>query len=327
MIRKLLGLFAAAALLGSATARANDSSANLGVGGLEFVFNDRVEMRSEDLFISEKEIRVRYVFRNLSDRDVTNLVAFPMPDILYQLNYAVEIPVPDAENFLDFHTLVDGVPVKAEVERRVLSLGIDRTRLLEDLKVPLMPFGEPTEAALTALPPDSRQRLLSLGLARVESNDAGRGPYLTPQNWTLRTTYYWTQTFPAGKDLSVEHRYKPSVGMRTTSSLRAAPRERWEIEDTADYKRRYCVERDILEAVTRAGGRYTEHRISYFLTTGAYWARPIGEFTLTVDKGAPQNLVTFCGKDVRKIGPTTFQMKKKDFYPAENLEILVLKPY
>ena len=115
--------------------------------------------------------------------------------------------------------------------------------------------------------------------------------------------------------------YLDSVRARDPS-----PRSRWEIDETAEYRKKYCVDGDVLAAVSRAGRHYTEHWISYYLVTGAYWARPIGEFTLTVDKGAPENLVSFCGDDIRKTGPTTFQMRKKDFYPAYNLDFLFIKP-
>src|SRR5262249_42117046 len=78
----------AAALAGAAAvpfartfARANDSTAELATGGLVFVRNDNVEMRSEDLMISTKEVQVRYRFFNKSDKAVTVLVAFPMPEI------------------------------------------------------------------------------------------------------------------------------------------------------------------------------------------------------------------------------------------------------
>ena len=38
-------------------------------------------MQSEDLFISAKEIRVRYHFYNNSSSDIVTQVAFPMPDM------------------------------------------------------------------------------------------------------------------------------------------------------------------------------------------------------------------------------------------------------
>ena len=42
-----------------------------------------------------------------------------------------------------------------------------------------------------------------------------------------------------------------------------------------------------------------------------YRRSPIGRFRLVVDKGAPGNLVSFCGEGVRKISPTRFEMSVK----------------
>ena len=44
-----------------------------------------------------------------------------------------------------------------------------------------------------------------------------------------------------------------------------------------------------------------------------------------VDKGAADNLVSFCGDDVKKVGDTQFAIKKTDYTPEGNLSILILK--
>src|SRR5689334_19591863 len=105
-------------LLCATPAVANDSTAELATGGLAYVTTDDVEMRSEDLFISMTEVRVRYEFANTSDHDVTTLVAFPMPDIKGDIDFMVAVPTEDAENFLGFQTTVDGKPVEAKVQQR-----------------------------------------------------------------------------------------------------------------------------------------------------------------------------------------------------------------
>lgn len=43
-----------------------------------------------------------------------------------------------------------------------------------------------------------------------------------------------------------------------------------------------------------------------------------------VDKGAPANLVSFCGEGVRKIGPTTFEVRYRDYTPQRDLSVLIL---
>ena len=133
--------------------QANDSTAELSTGGLIFVHNPDVEMRSEDLFISAREVHVRYRFFNSSPRDVTVLVAFPMPDV--QVDGAdenVSVPTDDPENFLAFTTTVNGKPVATAVEQRVIAVGLDRTQLLRSLGVPLAPHLATTREALDRLP-------------------------------------------------------------------------------------------------------------------------------------------------------------------------------
>ena len=73
--------------------------------------------------------------------------------------------------------------------------------------------------------------------------------------------------------------------------------------------------------------KYYERRIAYILTTGGNWAAgTIGNFKLTIDKGTPKNLVSFCGDNVKKVGPTTFEVTAKDFYPEHDIDILLLEP-
>jgi hypothetical protein len=89
-------------------ASADDSSAVLGIGGLQFTHTDAIQMVSEDLYLSMTQVRIRYSFRNLTNRDVTMLVAFPLPDISPNYYYEpVNIPAPGEANFVRFRTRVD----------------------------------------------------------------------------------------------------------------------------------------------------------------------------------------------------------------------------
>src|SRR4051812_37614081 len=126
MLKFAIALAVATATAGSALA--NDSSAELSTGGLVFVRNHDVEMQSEDLFISAREINVRYRFFNKSAANITLLVAFPMPDIhVDNPDENISVPTEDPENILAFTTIVNGKPVATKVEQRVIALGLDRT--------------------------------------------------------------------------------------------------------------------------------------------------------------------------------------------------------
>ena len=63
------------------TASANDSAAELSIGGLVFKKTDSVAIESEELTITLETVTVRYQFRNQSPNPVTLTVAFPMPDL------------------------------------------------------------------------------------------------------------------------------------------------------------------------------------------------------------------------------------------------------
>src|ERR1700681_1546923 len=111
-------------------ALANDSTAELSTGGLFFVRNENLEMTSGDLAILSKEVTVRYRFFNKAEKDVTVLVAFPMPDITAEgRDQNISVPTEDPINFLAFATAVNDKPVTTKVEQRVIAAGLDRTQM------------------------------------------------------------------------------------------------------------------------------------------------------------------------------------------------------
>ena len=333
MIRPRACLAVCAFLACTTPALANDSIGNLSAGGIVLGRSDDIEMRSEDLYVSTEEVRVRYRFFNNSDKDITTLVAFPMPDVAAPSDDDMRAIPADTEpvNFMAFKTQVDGKAVEMQVEQRAVALGIDRTDMLKGLGVPLAPYLDAAAKAVEALPPERQEELVALGVARAETYDVGQGMkrHVLP-NWTLRTTYFWTQVFPAKKELAVEHQYRPSVGASVGTSVGDPTAT---AAETEDYRKRYCVDREVLAAATKQntvlkrkmGTGLSEKRISYVLVTGAHWAGPIKDFRLVIDKLKPDHLISACGP-FKKISPTQFEVRLKDYFPERNLEVLVLEP-
>ena len=331
-------LFAIAALALVATAApgsANDTMATLSAGGLRFVTTDKVEMASEDLTISPGKVNVIYKFSNKAETDQHVLIAFPLPDIAGDGDFMVSIPTEDPQNLFGFKTTFDGKPVEATLHQYAFAFGIDQTDYLKKLGVPLAPFGEATQKIINALPDADHQRLLQLGLVIPMTYDAGKGEQTdyTPV-WTLKSTYSWEASFPAGKTVTVTHSYVPSVGGTVAATFLTPPDQGGNAED---YKKKYCTDSDFIKTVKRSlkdpkdlySAPYTESWLSYVWSTGADWLGPIHDFHLTIDKRKPENLVSFCwdGK-VSKTGPTTFEMRATDFSPPQDheLEILLLVP-
>ena len=317
-----------------AAALANDSTAELTTGGLVLTKSADIEMRSEDLSISEKRIQVRYAFFNRGPVDVSAVVAFPMPDIVWG-GYDDTIAVPDwnSANFLDFSVSVDGRAVATEYEQKAIGVAGDASARLRGLGIPLAPQSEATQKALDALPRPVQEQLIKEELAVPNDYDVGKGTehHVAP-HWTLKTTFFWRQTFPAGRDLIVDHAYTPSVGGTVGSILNSRSPEPVRMRD---YQTRYCLDGAFLAGVQAARGKLSadgfattplyEYRLAYILKTGANWAGPIGDFHLTVDKGSPDSLISFCADGVRKTGPTRFEVHQSNFTPRSDLDILILR--
>lgn len=321
----------ASVLACAAPAFANDTMAELKTGGLAWVTSDDVMMEEEALFISMEEVRVDYVFRNTSDHDIEAVVAFPMPALTGEPEVNIQIENPEADNFLGFTVTQDGKTITPALDQRIKALGVDRTDEVRKAGIPLLPFSEKTVAALKALPEETRADLMSKGMLYKDVYDAGQGEVTDYRPlWTLESAYWWKTVFPKGQPVRVSHRYKPSVGGTVDLTF---------VDDTGapgpsykDYASRFCLDSAFMRTAAKLrasalkgdGPIFTESWVSYILSTGANWNGPIGRFSLTIDKGRPENYVSFCGESVKKIAPTTFRMEKTDFWPERELDILFL---
>jgi hypothetical protein len=328
-------LFLAAVLFSAMPALANDTTAELGTGGLVFITTDQLKMKSEDLFVSPERIEVTYAFENLTDEPLEVLVAFPLPDIEGSGDFNVAIPDRESDNMFGFTTSFNGEPVEATLHQQAFAFNLDQTRVLEEMGVPLTPFGDRTRDVIQALDEEAIATLLHLGLVIPMEYGDGNDNWTTYYEpvWTLRSTYSWEAHFEPGEIAEVVHSYTPSVG-GTVAVTFLGPPDAY-ADRAAEYRKRFCTDDALIRTLEKTlaspeeyySAPYYENWISYIWSTGNNWAGPIETFTLTVDKGDPRNLVSFCWDgEVEKIGPTTFRMTAKDWYPpyGRELDILIL---
>jgi len=347
-------------LAGAATA--NDGFAGITAAGLEFGKTDAIAMQSEDLFIGMHEIRVAYVFKNISDKDVSGTVAFPMPPFAvstFMFTATQFKPADlDAENPMGFTASIDGKPVAVKTDRRAYAPkpyiepadpeapyipppgkaeyedpGEDITDYLTGLGIPLVFDNETVMAALDKLPPDKVKALQDKGLAERDTND--NGPDMRwIIGWSIGIRHYWDQTFPAGAEIKIEHAYKsfPNGGLFYWYDW-TKPTADWDTDPNAADKTKYCIDQATGDAIKAAlpvdpeagaGHGGTAYNIAYILTTANTWKGPIGTFRLTLDKGSAKNVLSLCMDGVKKISDTAFTVEKTDFTPDRDLEILVI---
>lgn len=318
-------------IMASMPVHANDSSAVLGAGGLELTTSKDIVMASEDLYLSPSEVRVRYAFRNEANHDVTIRVAFPLPDI-EQSDYAqmVFLPAEDQENFVDFRVTVDGQRVRPVLEQKAVTEdGTDVTAVLSKAGLPVNSKLPGWEEKARALPDEVWQRLVTDELFDVEVDDpSDRSAEFSP-TWNLRATFHWEQAFPAGKTITVDHRYKPIVGGVSIFA------DEGQFNDYKDY----CLDaqgkagvRRLLKQAGVAARKDPElvsgispTEVSYVLTTGANWKGPIEDFHLTIDKEKPKAILSLCMDGLKKTGPTTFELKQANFTPKEDIRFVVFE--
>jgi Domain of unknown function (DUF4424) len=262
-------LLALAGLLPAGIAHANDSSAGLDGGQLVLKQADNIRMESEELFLSMKEVRIRYEFRNTGTKDVETIVAFPLPPMPAKADVDEGIMEnvtydPSSDNPLDFACRVDDQAVKTKTERK-------------DVK-------------------------------GKEGKDKDK-------NGGTTLTYYWTQKFPAGRTIVVEHTYKPALWQSF------APKP------TPEDATRYCIDaaaKKSIDGIARTDQVkvYFSNGLNYILKTARNWSGPIGDFHLTIDKGDAKNVVSLCMDGIKKTGPTRYEFRKKDFVPDRDLSVL-----
>jgi hypothetical protein len=309
-------------------ARANDSEAEVAVGGLTLKQSQDISLDREDLFISQDEVRVDYLFTNYSGKDIETLVAFPLPDQIFDEDSG-DGPAHRLAQDLNFKTTVAGKPVTYEIVEQAMKGGRDVTAELKAAGLGVVAPRD-NDAAIAFFKDKPKAVLDTLVKAKlVDVTAGGSGAYYSFL-WDVWTTVTRKQLFPAGKTVAVSHRYKPVAGGSVGGNLSREHRtEKWAQEHAA----RFCIEKDWFRALDKAvaaratadnASPYAETWLGYVLKSGANWKCPIKDFRLVVDKGKAENLVSFCAEGVKKISPTQFEVKKKDFEPDRDLNVLIV---
>jgi hypothetical protein len=311
-------------------APANDSTAELAIGGLVLPRDAGISVESQELTIAPDQVSIRYMFLNQGSAPATVAIAFNLPDIdLSEAdNYA--IPSDNPANFVAFETKVDGKAVTFKLSQRAFLGAKDVSASIKNAGLPLLLIGA-QQNRIAELPKEARNRLAGEGLLIPAGTDM-KGRQLHSASWTVKTSATRRQTFPAGQPVLVEHRYRASVGMSHDTVLRKGLRDNAAMgPEVKRYRAAYCVGEDLLRGIDRIAGDaeantagVRERRITFAFATGANVPAPVKDFRLVVDKGRPEHLVSFCLDNVKKITPTAFEVKMKDFTPERGLKILLI---
>jgi hypothetical protein len=328
------------------TTIADPAPTSFALGGLQFRNEPRISMVKENLTISnddeeeasvntDETITVDYDFQNNTDRNVSIVMAFPVPvDVCGAMNspYMAFTEDGGGNRRTPFHVWVGGVEVKYSTEARAFqgakfiptsstNLGKEYTGLLRSLDIdPDSCDADPT------LPEATKAKLVSLGLLDGEDFKA---------SWTLRRKYYWTQTFPANKTIHIRISYPPGVG-HTEFYLgkgwdkrivqATSPLQNKEFRDTCSG---VALQGKLSSQIDRPDGLIGFYWVDFILVTANYWSGPIQDFTLTVDNTyAPDRNVSFCWNGpIQHPDATHVIATAHNFSPQRNLHIGYFQVY
>jgi hypothetical protein len=320
-------LLAGAALLFASQTLADDSTASLAAGGVMLTQSVDVRMAKEDLYVSPDKVRIRFEFTNDSKNDISTVVAFPLPDIDASRFY--EEPMgetsDDPVNFVGFSVVADGKRIVPQVEQRAFYKGRDVTETLAALHIPVNVITGKNNQFMQHLTPAQVKGVEKAGLA---VNGDGEMP-----QWTIRTRFFWTQKFPAGKTVVLEHTYKPVTGgtYYIASDIGGGATD----PDDRHWNKNYCIDSATLKTLTARigpkdakgddGGDMEAQTTDYILLSGNNWKGPIGHFHLTLDKLKPANILSLCWDgNLKKSGATTFDFNADNYAPTRDIHMLVL---
>ena len=304
--------------------------AEIVIGGITLRNSGAVVMASEDLYVSADKVRVSYRFTNPTAKAVTTTVAFPMPRQPRGMGW-MDYYLDSRRDWSDFRfsTRVNGKPVAMQLVERAMVGDRDVTARIAALGFPLYWFEQDKATDLfEKMPAARRAAFIAEGLAVKDQRFAGR---VVPA-WDVAGFFVREQVFPPRATIAVEHEYAPITGGSVSGALYPAYRK--DAPDTVrHYRERYCTDADFFASFDRLDAQhrksdtyvtYGETWIGYVLSSGANWKGPIGDFRLVVDKGTAGGLVSFCMDGVRKISPTRFEVRKRNFEPKADLNVLIV---
>ncbi len=307
---------------------ANDGTGSVSTGGVEYIKNEKIVMQKENLFISQDKIKVAYEYRNLTDKDITETVLFPLPEVMLD-DYS---PFADTQSLINsFKVYANGKEIKptthvraffyetqnADDEEKRKSVSHDVTEILracglneEEL---MEPWLRKSDSANQKILKCQDPRLAKFTYKTAEDN----GDIV----WGGQIIYSWQQTFKANAITKIYHEYQPLVG----GGLGLA-----DLINFKKFTNAYCIDSAFKQSVKARANQNTYYyrELGYILKTGANWAKPIEDFTLTIEKPKDQ-IISFCWKGKGKVKTVLqndkvvqYQVKEKHFSPKYDLDVL-----
>ncbi|WP_293865860.1 DUF4424 family protein [uncultured Alsobacter sp.] len=314
---------------------AQESSTELPLGGLTLVpAGDAagLSIQSAQMQVTPDRVTIRYSVANTGGMPLDAKLVLALPRLDFS-DPDVQWAIPGIEptNFIDAVAKVDGRPLRMAASQTADLNGRSVAAELRRSKISLVPVGT-FQNEVQALQPKALETLAGAGVIQQAGTSPDGAPLYFP-TWAVETVLSAPVKIPADKPLALELSYRTSVGVSRDTVLRKALREKPSLAAPLDaLKRTYCIDAgtlagiDKLSAAGEANGAQMEERRIRVLLQPLIAGKPTGVLKLSVDKGRPDRITSFCSQGVKKTGPTTFQSEARDVVEPLDFRILLVGP-
>lgn len=322
-------------VMAAGPAMAQESSTELPLGGLSLVVQgdpSGIVVQSVQMQVTPDRVTIRYAVQNAGPAPADAKLVLVLPKLDFS-DPDVQWAIPGIEptNFVDAAVKVDGRALRLAASQAADLNGRNVTADLRRAKISLVPVGT-FQNEVQALQPKALESLAASGIIQQAGTTPDGAPLYFP-TWTVETILSAPVKIPADKPVSLELSYRASVGVSRDTVLRKALRDRASLAGPLDsLKRIYCIDGvtlagiDKLSAAGEANGAQIEERRIRILLQPLVANRPTNLLKLSVDKGRPDRITSFCSQGVKKTGPTTFQSEARDVTEALDFRILLVGP-
>nr|WP_320159408.1 DUF4424 family protein [Acinetobacter sp. S40] len=315
MLKEMLS-FALINIFTSSVLYANDSIGYIATGGVEYIKNPNISMQKEDLFISKQQIRVDYDFKNLTNRNISENVLFPLPKV----GSSRESDFAHTEALIkSFKVRVNQKPIDVSIHVRAFLLPLNQKGELDwkkasvDVTQELKKCGFSDQELMNPWTQKISEELISQRVFQCKQPRVQKllKPYHQGDTiyWEAQIIYSWRQLFRANSVTHVQHQYQPLVGGSVY------------LDD--EIAKDHCVDQSFKNALDKTENPHPPYMgLSYIVKTGANWAKPIGNFNMIIERNKNE-LVSLCWKGkIKKLNATQFNFSENNFMPSQDINII-----
>lgn len=308
-------------------------------GSLQSMRSPYLTINSQDVNLNIDQVKVSYTYYNAANFDITETLVFMLP-----LN--------GEDQFKQFSVVVNQEPVHHQTIQHAISAnGRDITKELKNLGLPVNPI-----SAMHAIDASSNRDSIISKLRALHLIDRRED---TP-TWTVKTYYYWDQTFPANSKVVIDQSYKPSlqtqsVKLSSFAALFKLPLQavkkivnvaiHWTLEDEVAQNnlqeqfeknwpqiQNFCPNKQDYQTLVNAYKVRTNKKSQIELKelhfangNNELWAHPINRFNLTIESPKNMHAILCWNDEMKRSSNNTLHFTADNYIPLQQIAVLYIE--